>query len=90
MVMTLEFKNPIPPPSENHSGRTVGVYSVGRFINDPQSRHEIDLEIWTAPSNVGEGDAQNKSWRDNQVCIAVATQMAICVPFDVNARKGKL
>ncbi|KDR82862.1 hypothetical protein GALMADRAFT_238476 [Galerina marginata CBS 339.88] len=88
MTLSVEFKNKIPPPSSSHASRTVGLYSTGRFMTPPQGRHDVYVEVWTAPSNIGEGkEAQN--WRDNQVCLAVATQMALTLPMEVNMKKGK-
>lgn len=86
MTMAIEFKNKIKK-SPKHSDRTVGIYSCGRFINPPQGRHEIYCEVWTAPSNIGEG-SPSANWRDEQVCLAVATQMALVVPMELNVRRG--
>ncbi|KAF8636037.1 hypothetical protein AX15_000194 [Amanita polypyramis BW_CC] len=87
MVLSLEFKSPIPPPaSDVHAARTVGIYSVGRFVNDPDHRHDSYVEVWTAPSNIGEG-AEAEGWRRKQVCLATATQMSLTVPVEVNERK---
>ncbi|KAJ3490354.1 hypothetical protein NLI96_g1473 [Meripilus lineatus] len=88
MVMTLEFKFPIPKqPSPDHSARTIAVFSSGRFINDPQGRHDTYVELWTAPSNISEGEVR-PDWRESQRCLCVATQMALLVSMDVNIRKG--
>ncbi|KAF8630933.1 hypothetical protein AX17_005290 [Amanita inopinata Kibby_2008] len=88
MVLSFEFKHPIPWPSITHADRTVGIYSVGRFLNDPDHRHDTYVEIWSAPSNIGEG-ADTGDWRDKQVCLATATQMALAMPFEVNEAKAK-
>lgn len=88
MTLAVEFKHPIPPTSKLHAGRTVGLYSTGRFVNHPQGRHDIYVEVWTAPSNMGEGEPQ-EGWRDNQVCLAVATQMALTLPIEVNRKVGR-
>lgn len=88
MTMSIEFKNKIPPPSPIHSHRTVGVYSLGRYINPPKGRHDIYCEVWTAPSNIGEGTPAS-NWREQQVCLATATQMALIVPIEVAEQKGK-
>jgi hypothetical protein len=88
MTMVIEFKAPIPPPSEKHSARTVGLYSTGNFWGEPQGRHDSYLEIWTAPSNLGEG-ADVGGWRDDQFCLATATQMALSLPMAVNAGRAK-
>lgn len=88
MTMAIDFKAPIPSPSKNiYADRTVGIYSKGLFMNDPQGRHDMYTEVWTAPSNIGEGE-EVQGWRDKQVCLAVSTQMALTVSMEVNARKG--
>lgn len=89
MVMTLEFKFPIPKPSNPHcSQRTVAIYTRGKFINDPSMRHDSYIEVWTAPGNVGEG-TETSDWKVHQRCLAVGTQMALVVPGNVNRKKGK-
>jgi hypothetical protein len=82
ITMAIEFKSPIPTSSE-YASRTVGVYQRGNFMNEPQGRHEAYVEIWTAPSNIGEGEAR-VNWRERQVCLAVSTQMALTLPMQVN------
>jgi len=66
----------------------VGLYSSGRFLNDPQGRHDAYVEVWTAPCNIGEGEMV-RGWRDEQVCLAVSTQMALTIPMEVNHGRGK-
>ena len=66
----------------------MGLYSCGRFLTHPQGRHDVYVEVWTAPSNIGEGK-DDGSWRDDQVCLATATQMALSLPMAVNERKAK-
>jgi len=88
MFLAIEFKSPIPRPSEHHANRTVGLYANSQFFND--GRHDVRVEIWTAPSNFGEGDNRG-DWRDKQVCLAVATQMGYTLPMEVNlAKKDKI
>ncbi|KAK0221538.1 thioesterase-like superfamily-domain-containing protein [Armillaria fumosa] len=87
MVITLEFKFPIPPPSKDHASRTVGMFWRGHFINDPQGRHETYVELWSAPSDIGEG-VEVDGWRDKQVCLAVANQMSLSLPMEVNLKQG--
>ena len=55
----------------------------------PQGRHDAYVEVWTAPSNIGEGSDDVDNWRDNQVCLATATQMALTLPMQVNEILGK-
>ena len=85
MVLSLEFKKPIP---SIYASRTVGIYSVGRFLDDPDHRHDTYVEIWTAPSNVGEG-VDSGEWRSKQVCLATATQMSLTIPLSVNVARAK-
>lgn len=90
MTMTLEFKSPFPAADDKrYSPRTVGLYHVGRFIQDPSGRHDASVEVWTAPSTTtGLGGEDN--WRDDQRCLAISMQMALTVPAEVNSRKGRL
>lgn len=87
MTLSIEFKNKIPPPSSTHAARSVGLYSMGRFVTPPQARNEVYVEVWTAPTEVGEGE-EKEGWRDNQFCLAIATQMALTLPMEVNEKKG--
>ena len=88
MTLAIEFKFPIPS-SPDFSKRTVGLYSTGRFINDPYGRHDSCVEVWTSPSNIGEGEIV-EGWRDKQLCLAVATQMALTVPIEVSDRQAAI
>ncbi|KAK7057206.1 thioesterase-like superfamily-domain-containing protein [Favolaschia claudopus] len=88
MTLSIEFKAPIPPPSLEHSARTVGLYSTGTFWGEPQGRHDAYVEIWTAPVELGEG-SEREGWRENQVCLATATQMALSMSMKVNAERAK-
>ena len=87
MVLNIDFKFPIPRSSSDYASRTVGLYSSGHFINDPQGRHNQYTEVWTAPCNLGEGGAVD-GWRDKQVCLATSTQMALVMPMEVNRQRG--
>lgn len=88
MVLSIEFKNKIPKPSPKHATRTVGLYSSGRFMTLPNGRHDVYVEVWTAPSSIGEGSPA-EDWRDNQICLAISTQMALTLPMEVNEKQGK-
>jgi hypothetical protein len=81
MVMTLEFKHPVPRPSTVHAARTVGVYARTRFLAHPQNRHETYCEVWSAPADLGAAGAAESGdgWREKQVCLAVSTQMSLIV-----------
>jgi hypothetical protein len=91
LVMTLEFKFPLPKPTDpNTSQRTVAIYTKSRFINEPNARHDAYIEVWTAPSDVGEKTVPaDDSWKDHQRCLAVSTQMALVVPATVNVKQGR-
>lgn len=84
--MTIEFKARIPS-SDSYSARTVGIYSESRFLTDPEGRHNARVEVWTAPSEIGQGDVA-EGWRDGQYCIAVADQVALMLPVELNIRQG--
>ena len=60
-------------------------------MQDPQGRHDAYVEMWTAPSReVWESEsADSGKWREEQVCIAVASQVAVTVPIEVNGLKSK-
>ncbi|KAH6902923.1 hypothetical protein BKA70DRAFT_1111325, partial [Coprinopsis sp. MPI-PUGE-AT-0042] len=87
MTLSIDFKFPISELGLEHSKRAVGLYSAGRFINHLQSRHEVYVEVWTAPSEIGKGRVE-EGWRDQQRCLAIATQMAISVPMKINLRNA--
>ncbi|KAG6876760.1 hypothetical protein C0993_000587 [Termitomyces sp. T159_Od127] len=86
IVLSLEFKAPIPASSAVHATHTVGLYSSGRFMND--NRHDGYVEVWTAPCDIGHGE-EIPGWREKQVCIAVAKQMASILPLEANMKRGK-
>ncbi|QRV92741.1 thioesterase family protein [Ceratobasidium sp. AG-Ba] len=91
MVMTLEFKRQLPlRGTPCVSNRTFGVYSKSTFLE--QGRHDIYAEVWSAPSNIGEGDGRDvddESWKREMRCVAVTGQMALSVPFAINKSKGE-
>ncbi|KAJ7843272.1 hypothetical protein B0H13DRAFT_2364821 [Mycena leptocephala] len=84
LVLNIEFKAPIPDASE-FSRRSVGLYSEGTFIRE--GIHDGRVEIWTAPSGIGEGVAV-PGWRERQICLAVASQVTLAVPLG-SKRIGK-
>lgn len=89
MTLALDFKFPIRNLSPiEHSKRTVGLYSAGRFITEPHGRHDVFVEVWSAPSEISQGGPQ-AGWRDKQICLAIATQMALRLPMEVNLRNGE-
>ncbi|KAG2039529.1 thioesterase-like superfamily-domain-containing protein [Suillus americanus] len=86
VTMTVEFKARIPS-SQDYASRTVGLYSESHFLTDPHGRHNAHVEVWTAPSAIGQGKLE-AGWRDKQYCIAVVDQMALTLPMDLNHRQG--
>lgn len=89
MTLSIEFRYPLPiPESGKYADRTVGVYSTGYFMHNPSGRHDVYTEVWSAPSNIGEG-REVKGWRDDQRCLATLTQMALVVPMEINLAKAK-
>ncbi|OBZ76863.1 hypothetical protein A0H81_03446 [Grifola frondosa] len=87
-TLTMEFKFPIPPASSaDHSPRTVALFSTGAFANDPQARHDTRVEVWTAPSDIGEGE-ERAGWRETQRCLAVMNTVMVVVPAAVNINAG--
>ncbi|KAL5536530.1 hypothetical protein ACEPAF_352 [Sanghuangporus sanghuang] len=86
LTMTIEFKAPIT--LESHAEKTFGLYAVGRFFQEPLGRHETIIEVWTSPKHeAGKGsDFGNKAWRENQRCLVIATQTALCIPFDAQLK----
>jgi len=89
VVISIEFKAPIPRDSSMYSLRTVGVFVSSRFINDPQARHDVCLELWTAPCDFDSEKDLKADWRQQQQCLAVAHQTALVLPMSVNKRRGQ-
>jgi hypothetical protein len=89
MVLSMQFFHPLPPSSPSHASRTVGLYGTSSFLVDPFGRHDCDVEVWSAPCNVGDGEVL-EGWRDRQVCLAKATQMAMTMPLTLTRGKPKL
>ena len=73
------------------------MWTSGKFVQDPQGRHDVYVEVWTAPGDIGtaiEEDGKVKEivredWRQEQRCLAVSHQMALVLPMEVNERKGR-
>ncbi|KAI0264004.1 hypothetical protein BC834DRAFT_971059 [Gloeopeniophorella convolvens] len=88
IVLTLEFKARLP---EGAAQRTVGVFSSGRFLDEPSGRHNCDIEVWSAPAELEEDPASGadapEDWREKSRCLLVAHQMALTVQMEVNQRK---
>ncbi|KAI0301133.1 thioesterase-like superfamily-domain-containing protein [Multifurca ochricompacta] len=85
VTMSMEFMAPIP-----RGTRTIGVFGSGRFIENPQGRHDFYAEVWTAPANITDKDAElPENWREGQRCLGVSHQMALVIPFEGEHKKGK-
>lgn len=83
-MLTVEFKSKVPK-SAGFAARTTGIYATSRFLFD--GRHDELVEVWTAPSAIGETSCEvDPNWKDKQVCLVLSTQMALTIP--VNASTG--
>ncbi|KAH8109368.1 hypothetical protein DFH11DRAFT_1747152 [Phellopilus nigrolimitatus] len=71
LTLSIEFKTPL---------RLYDFDQQQSFSNDtdPLGRHNTYVEVWTAPRN----RVQGEDWREKQQCLAIATQTAICVPYE--------
>jgi hypothetical protein len=68
--------------------RTVGLYV--RYGIMVEGRYDVYAEVWTAPCGIGDTTAVvDPDWRDKQVCLVVANQVAMTMPGSVNSQKGK-
>ncbi|KAF7323422.1 hypothetical protein HMN09_00123100 [Mycena chlorophos] len=78
LTLSLEYKHPVPPASDTrYATRTLGVYAVSGHLGAPQNRHNTFVEIWTAPSVIGSRTPIRDNWEEDQVCLAVASQMQL-------------
>ncbi|KAJ7119009.1 thioesterase-like superfamily-domain-containing protein [Mycena epipterygia] len=82
LALNVEYKAPIPAHS---APRTIGVYVISGFVSEPQGRHNTFIEMWSAPSGIGEG-AEVDGWRDSMVCLAIAAQTQLMVSGSVNEK----
>ncbi|KAI0313597.1 thioesterase-like superfamily-domain-containing protein [Amylostereum chailletii] len=87
VVLSIEFKAPIPREAAKH---TVGTFLNARFIQDPKGRHDLNVELWTAPSDIGDQESTVKDgWREEQKCLLIARHMTLIVPMETVGRKKK-
>lgn len=84
--MSIEFKRKLPLDSQ-FSSTTLGVSSFKRHIQN--GRWNDSLELWTAPCAIGENVEKDDKWREKMVCVAVASQVALMVSPEKNARHAK-
>jgi hypothetical protein len=91
VTLSIEFKFPLSQSnlaSSAPESHTLGIYTASRFVNGPQGRHDIYVELWTAPGEIGDGKPVDEGWREKQRCLAIAHQMALVVPFEANTKKA--
>ncbi|KAI0043954.1 hypothetical protein FA95DRAFT_1497832 [Auriscalpium vulgare] len=88
LLMSVEFKAPIPRAGGKHCTRTVGSYTACRFVNEPLGRHNIYLELWTAPAEVEAGRPLPDGWRDEQRCLLIANHMSLVGPVEVGGHRN--
>ena len=89
LAITYEFKHRVPVlGTPNIHPRTVGLYvRTGIMV---EGRHDVYAEVWTAPCGIGDSTATvDPDWRDRQVCLVVANQMALTMSGSVNSAKVK-
>ncbi|KAL5513605.1 hypothetical protein ACEPAH_4004 [Sanghuangporus vaninii] len=86
LTLSIEFKAPVR--IDTQTGSTLGLYSVGRFLQDPLGRHETIVEVWTAPSGEA-SEPDDGSWREKQRCLATAVQTALCIPYEQQSKGMK-
>lgn len=86
LVLSLEYKAKIPHDPA-FSQRTVGLYSYNGFLHE--GKQDVYVEVWTSPSEIGQG-IEESDWREKQVCLAIAHQMAVTVPLSVSAQQVSL
>ena len=79
ITLSIEFKTRIPSSAE-FSDRTVGLYSESRFLHDPHARHNARVEVWTAPSCIGQRQTILHSCR--------GPDGILMVPMDLNLKEG--
>ncbi|TFY55667.1 hypothetical protein EVG20_g9233 [Dentipellis fragilis] len=91
IVLSLEFRAPLPREGGRLSTRTVGAIMTSRFMDAPQGRHDIRVELWSAPASaeIGDGKEVKEGWREEQRCLLVAHQMALVMPMEVNLRNAQ-
>ncbi|KAA1474689.1 hypothetical protein DENSPDRAFT_841315 [Dentipellis sp. KUC8613] len=91
IVLSLEFRAPLPREGGRLSTRTVGAIMTSRFMDAPQGRHDIRVELWSAPASaeIGDGKEAKEGWREQQRCLLVAHQMALVMPIEVNLRNAQ-
>jgi hypothetical protein len=55
-----------------------------------EGRHDVYAEVWTAPCGIGDAAAVvDPDWKDRQVCLVVASQVAMTMSGSVNREKSK-
>lgn len=89
--MTIEFKAPLSLLKDDaYSPNTVGLYTLGRFIQEPNGRHDTYVEIWTSPSEKPNTVQDKSDWRVRQRCLAVTHQTAVCIPYEATVKKSRV
>lgn len=95
LTFALEFKAKFPLSAipnldgTRPASHTVGLYSHTKFCEE--GRHDITVEVWSAPSELGAQGITvgSDEWRQHAQILGISTQMALVVPFSVNQRNAK-
>ncbi|KIO33261.1 hypothetical protein M407DRAFT_17820 [Tulasnella calospora MUT 4182] len=83
LSITIGFKCRFPLSSD-YASHTLGVFGWKRHLTD--GLWSDSTEIWSAPSELGDPAEMDSKWRENMVCVAVASQFAYMASYDINRR----
>ncbi|GAA5959674.1 hypothetical protein JCM21900_002154 [Sporobolomyces salmonicolor] len=100
LTFSLDFKSKFPlvraAPSLSSSSssgvpqvarRTFGLFATTKTIH--AGRHDLTVEVWTAPCELGEKATVGEGWRAQARLVGVSTQMAITVPIELNHARAR-
>ncbi|EIN12998.1 hypothetical protein PUNSTDRAFT_60356, partial [Punctularia strigosozonata HHB-11173 SS5] len=78
LALHIDFISPFPKDDPTTSKRSVGLYSVGKFMRN--GLHDGCVEIWSSPGLIGAG-TESDGWREKAVCLATASQVTLAHPL---------
>ncbi|KAK4048264.1 hypothetical protein OIO90_005883 [Microbotryomycetes sp. JL221] len=89
LTFSLDVKSKYPltsiPKMSNSTPakQTVGLYSLTKAVQE--GRHDITVEVWSAPSDIGstgsdgQVDTDSDEWRSKAQLLGISTQMALVI-----------
>ncbi|KAM0791564.1 hypothetical protein ACM66B_006010 [Microbotryomycetes sp. NB124-2] len=84
LTFSLDVKSkyplsPIPKLANSAPAKhTVGLYALTKTVHE--GRHDITVEVWSAPSDVADEDAKvDDDWRNKAQLLGISTQMALVI-----------